>query len=111
MKTKIQFVLWLFTSCLSQPTLSTQLNVIGVPDCGKWVSYKSQPDRGWILGFMSGLSYARIDNMGGKNVLEFVTADQIFLWMTNFCQQSPLSTVADGGNELYKELLKKNRSQ
>jgi hypothetical protein len=35
------------------------------------------------------------------------SANQVFLWMDNYCKTNPLKTVGDGGWVLFKELRKK----
>ena len=80
------------------------------PDCGEWVntSKSNLTFKAWILGFLSGLGVmyelrGGTDNPTGK----IKSAQQIYVWMDNFCQKNPLKTVSDGGIELLIELRTK----
>lgn len=105
MKSKTHLAVLLLTICMMKPASSAPVTLFGVPDCGQWVNQKSEPDKGWLLGFLSGLNYKSVDR-GGTNVLKVVnSADQIFVWMTNYCQKNPMSKLSNAGNELFIELL------
>ena len=105
LKIKNLFALFVLGLLLIQPATSQTLTNFGVSDCGQWVadSKSNFATRAWLLGFMSGLNSgvgrSRNDPLGKIN-----SAEQIFLWMDNFCQKNPLKTVQDGGNSLYLEL-------
>ncbi len=82
----------------------------GIIDCGKWVSgSKINPElKAWLLGYMSGLSmmYDQIDESSdpfGK----INSAEQLYLWMDNYCQTNPLSNVLVGGSNLFNALKDK----
>ena len=95
-------LLCFFTSAIPAQTM------FGTPDCGQWIQQKRQPDRAWLLGYMSGLNvrHASADRTDGP--LEKIgSVDQIFLWMDNYCTANPLHRVATGGWVLFQELLKK----
>jgi hypothetical protein len=79
--------------------------MFGVPDCGKWIVNHTESQKGWLLGFLSGL--ASMDTT--KDVLDSLdSADQIYLWTNNYCQANPLSTLNEAGNVLYLELIRKH---
>ena len=105
LKIKNLFVVFVLELLLIQPATSQIATNFGVSDCGQWVanSKSNQTIRSWLLGFLSGvnagLGSSRNDPLGKIN-----SAEQIFLWMDNFCQKNPLKTVQDGGNALYLEL-------
>jgi hypothetical protein len=85
----------------------------GVRDCGEWISrkkndYAELSITGWLLGYMSGLSSMYELNGHKNNPLKKATsADQINLWMDNYCLKNPLSNISEGGDELFIELIKK----
>ena len=90
--------------------LSTQSQtVFGGPDCGEWVAQANNSKKTWLLGYMSGLNVMHdVENLKPQNPLNKLnSADQIFLWMDNYCKNNPLKTVIDGGWALFKELRKK----
>lgn len=91
--------------CLLKPALSAPVSLFGVPDCGQWVNRKSEPDKAWLLGYVSGLNFKHVEK-GGTNALNTVnSADQMFVWMTNYCQKNPMSKLSDAGFEMFQELL------
>ena len=83
--------------------------MFGVPDCGEWINQASNPKKGWLLGYMSGLNTLHdVENLKSEDPLKKLnSADQIFLWMDNYCKTNPLKNVGLGGWELFKELRKK----
>jgi hypothetical protein len=94
-----------FNLCLLKPAFSAPVSLFGVPDCGQWVNRKSEPDKAWLLGYVSGLNFKHVEK-GGTNALETVnSADQMFVWMTNYCQKNPMSKLSDAGFEMFQELL------
>lgn len=107
MKIKNALVLLLLSFCLAKPTFSAPVTLIGVPDCGQWVNRKSEPDKGWLLGFMSGLNLKHVEKNGTDAIKPINSADQIFVWMTNYCQKNPMSSLSDAGSVLFDDLLMK----
>ncbi len=81
---------------------------IGNRDCGQWIKedkeYQKALSQTWLLGYMTGLNLA---DTQGRDSLRKVSAQQIFLWMDNFCKARPLENVSDGGHDLMAELRKK----
>jgi hypothetical protein len=107
MKTKLAITI-LFVSCyLGQPAIS-QVVYFGSSDCGQWMANsKSNPAmRTWLLGYMSGLS-SGLSNPKNDPLSKVNSAQQIYLWMDNYCAKNPLKDVDQGGNELFFELTKK----
>jgi hypothetical protein len=102
MKTKLIFILIL--NCFFCLPAVSQTG-FGNIDCGKWVANsKSSPSyRSWLLGFMSGLS-AGIATPKSDPLDKINSAEQIYLWMDNYCAKNPLKSVVDGGNSLFYEL-------
>ena len=100
MKAKLFLTLMFTFFCL--PAIS-QITVFGVTDCGRWVSKKRDPDKTWLLGYLSGLN-AVMSSEKNDRLSKLNSAEQIFLWMDNYCAKNPLKSVQDGGNELFMEL-------
>ncbi len=78
----------------------------GTPDCGQWINetFRKEANKTWLLGFMSGLNANRdFANALGK----INSANQIFLWMDNYCKANPPKTAYDGGWQLMFELESK----
>lgn len=78
-------------------------------DCGQWVTSKNEPRKAWLLGFMTGMSLSTHfsnpsfgDWLGKAN-----SADQMFVFVDNFCQKNPLNKIESAAVELYLELRKK----
>ena len=92
---------------LTQPVFGQ--TSFGIPDCGQWISRKNSTDRTWILGYMTGLSVmTTVANTKQGDWLNKVnSAEQIFLFVDNYCQKNPLKTVENAGYALFSELIKK----
>jgi|LauGreDrversion4_1035100.scaffolds.fasta_scaffold278117_1 hypothetical protein len=92
----------------SNPVIAQRL--IGNVDCGKWVKDQSTTppnllNRAWVAGYISGLN---IGDEKARNTLKNISsADQIFLWMDNYCKANPLKDVSYGAETLMEELRKK----
>jgi hypothetical protein len=77
----------------------------GDSDCGAWIKTPTHGAKMWILGYLSGKNSA----MGRNNpkydpLSQISSANQIFVWMDNYCQNNPLEKLSDGGLTLYIEL-------
>jgi hypothetical protein len=94
---------------LTTPLSVQSQTVFGMYDCGEWVNQANNSKKAWLLGYMSGLNTLHdIEVLKPKNPLDNISsANQIFLWMDNYCKTNPLKTVGDGGWLLFKELRKK----
>ena len=89
--------------------------IFGGSDCGQWVNSKTATRQAWVLGFMSGMSMAtnllgtpaEIRANGGDWLDKVNSADQIFLFIDNFCQKNPLRKLETAGFALFRELANK----
>lgn len=104
MKNKRSLILLLLACCLAQTAFGQ--NTIGEPNCGQWVSRKREPDKAWLLGYLSGASLWQVGTKA--NFLKQVgSAEQIYLWMDNYCKANPLGFLSEGGDNLIFELIAK----
>lgn len=95
-------------ACLANPTQAA--STFGNPDCGQWLNEKSIADKSWLLGYVSGISQMQALNKNGRDPLGQVnTSGQIYVWMDNYCQKNPLNKVHNGANELFIELMKRQK--
>jgi len=110
MKTKLLLAA-LVAMAVSSPVSAAY--VIGSADCGQWVNrnggkipptWEGLITERWLTGFLSGLNQGDSQN---RNSLKKVSAEQIFLWMDNYCKANPLKNVAYGAEDLMDELRKK----
>jgi len=62
--------------------------------------------KAWLVGYMSGLN-SGLSNDKNDILDKINSAEQIFLWMDNFCTKNPLKRVGSGGNALFNELSTK----
>lgn len=95
-----------FALMLGIATSAHAYRMYGVPDCGQWVKENSPTHRAWLLGYLSGIN-------GGINVAtkrdplaKTNSAQQIFVWMDNYCRANPLNSLETGALELMAELSK-----
>jgi len=94
-----------------QPAFGTRL--YGTRDCGQWINrqkndYAELAIGAWLTGYMSGLS--SMHALSGRKddpLKKTSSADQIYLWMDNYCRKNPLSDISEGGDELFFELIQK----
>ena len=82
--------------------------LIGNVDCGKWFSHSPQA-KGWVAGYMSGLSAAGL-YPGEDPLAKIRSAEQVFLWIDNYCRANPLKSVGDAGNALFEELAESKKT-
>jgi hypothetical protein len=84
---------------LTTPLSVQSQTVFGMYDCGEWVNQANNSKKGWLLGYMSGLNTLHdIEVLKPKNPLDNInSANQIFLWMDNYCKTNPLKTIGEGG--------------
>jgi hypothetical protein len=108
MKLKQLFILCVFATSLVQSASGQQ--IIGEPDCGQWVSRKREPDKAWLLGYLSGANSWQVATKADL-LKQIGSAEQIFLWMDNYCKANPLSFLGDGGNKLIVEIVLKTPAQ
>jgi hypothetical protein len=94
---------------MTTPLSAQSQTVFGMPDCGEWINQANNPQKGWLLGYMSGLNTLHdIEDLKPESPLKKInSANQVFLWMDNYCKTNPLKTVGEGGWVLFKELRKK----
>ena len=106
MKNKLASFLILGIFLYSNAYASTR---VGTIDCGMWNQEKSEMNKTWLNGYMTGLSVANeIATDNKSNPLGKITSTyQIWSWMDNYCQKNPLNNLAQGGHELFEELKKK----
>ena len=105
MKIKQLLILLVF-ACGLMPPASGQ-TTYGEPDCGQWVSKKREPDKAWLLGYLSGASAWQTANSKADLLKQVGSAEQIFLWMDNYCKATPLGFLSDGATKLIVELIVK----
>lgn len=102
----ISIMLMIFI-CFSGASVLAE-TVFGSKDCGEWIRSPTDAKRQWLIGYMSGLSIMHTLNDRKSDPLEKInSADQIYLWMDNYCRKNPLNRVTLGGVELFLELMGK----
>ncbi len=107
-KAQIIITMLLITCHLGQPALAE--TVFGEPDCGQWLTKKREPDKAWALGYLSGLSV--MHELNGKvddPLAKINSAEQIFVWLDNYCQKNPLKGIGNGGLSLFLEVMRNKK--
>ena len=106
MKHKKPLILLILSCCLAQPVVGQTL--FGNFDCGQWINNQNSMRKAWLLGYMSGLSSGTNPDGKKKDWLGKVdSADQIYLFVENYCRANPLKRIEAAGLTLYVELLTK----
>ena len=93
------------TATISVPAGAYKVFGHGNTSCGKWISEKSENSwlyrtyDAWVLGFVSGNSWA-------ENHKYEAHSDRIFGWIDNYCQANPMKYIHDAVEALVIELEK-----
>ena len=87
--------------------------VFGRMDCGHWIKdapVQKEHSKAWLLGYLSGMNATNDDyaKPPPNQLAKITSAEQIFLWMDNYCTKKPLNTVSQGAHELFGELINKS---
>jgi len=115
MKTKL--IAALITLTVSSPVFAG--TTFGRRDCGQWFSdaqVQKERNRAWVLGWLSGVNNAFNNRTpDGQTKPDFLaqlnSADQIFLFVDNFCRANPLETVSAAADQLMAELITKKHKK
>jgi len=81
--------------------------VHGVRSCGGWINDRKKggwPRLGnifWITGYISAYNKQTPDVF---DIMGSTDKENIYLWMDKYCQENPLSNLAEGMNVLIEEL-------
>jgi hypothetical protein len=103
MKTKLSFVLCVVLMSW-QITSYSQERIVGQTDCGTWIKINRPADRGWILGYLSGIN----TNKNNQDILRKLdSAEQAILFVDNYCRNNPLENTSSAVWQLMIELAKK----
>ena len=114
MRNNRRLVLLLLACCLAQPVFG-QVS-FGSRDCGHWIKRTDSVTakvvtEAWLTGYLSGLNWMHsVNDPKGKipDPLNKVnSAEQMFLWMDNYCRKNPLNSASTGAQDLFIELMKK----
>lgn len=89
-----------------QPRTSAQITAEGGVDCATWVMGRKENRavvlESFLIGVLNGMSMgSRIEfwSTGGNELKR----EQVFLWMDNYCQRSPLKGLYAGAIEMINE--------
>ena len=95
----------------SNSVLSAPYTTFGGTDCGKWITVTTSARQAWLLGFLSGLAFlhARKDFKPVNPLDSVSSAEQMFVWMDNYCKTNPLGNVTEGAVELFDEIVDRKR--
>ena len=123
MRNNRPLALLLLACCLVQPALG-QVS-FGSADCGQWIKRTDSVGiknhrEAWLVGYMSGLNkmnwvrepapsgdpWSLVSPLllYGDPLHKVNSAEQMLLWMDNYCNKNPLSNISIGGFELFREL-------
>src|SRR5262249_41007980 len=94
---------------LARPATAESVWVEGLPDCGTWVqartAAKARVLEAYLLGVLNGAAIgAQLEFWLAGGIL--VNREQVYLWMDNYCRNSPLSNIVEGAGALMNERTK-----
>lgn len=99
----IKTALWGLLLCWGVQAQGAGGTGFGKYDCATW--FTKEPAKDWLLGYLTGVNFILADAKKGFDPLSKVnSAEQIYLWVDNYCKANPLKTVHSAANELYIEL-------
>ena len=89
------------------PQIASAQTTFGDYDCGQWFSANRRTSaQAWVMGYLSGMNQAYAGT--SKEILHKVnSADQLILWIDNYCKVNPLKNVSDAAIALHAELARK----
>lgn len=103
MKSKLCSVLCMML--MSLPIICySQERIVGQTDCGTWIKINRPADRGWILGYLSGIN---TDKNNQDILRKLDSAEQTILFVDNYCRNNPLEKTSSAAWQLLIELAKK----
>jgi hypothetical protein len=79
----------------------------GSSNCGDWVKSESAARKAWVLGYVSGVNVM----LNNDPLDQIDSAEQIYLWVTNYCKANPLDTVYKAGGQLMIELIERQKKK
>ena len=100
-------------ACLSTARTQTKDDIsisFGKFNCGQWSEGDNSLIKLWLVGFLGGLNVGARTTLAkpGPDPLRHLgQANQVFLWMDNYCKANPLNTVREGAQAIYDELKNK----
>lgn len=107
-KTKTSLLIGFTALILSSASLvhAVTIEIRGGASCGQWTESRLQDwaaigNQRWLVGYLSGLAAAY-----RKDILRGTDNPSIFLWMDNYCRANPLKRIDNGGDLLYRELVR-----
>jgi hypothetical protein len=92
---------------ISATVFAQAITIRGASSCGVWIKERQEKkiptltNERWLVGYLSGLARAL-----NKDIVNGTDNASIFLWMDNYCQKKPLNDIADGAEDLSRELAK-----
>jgi hypothetical protein len=99
---------------LTLPLAQAQINIRGLPSCGTWVKERAAKsdafERTWLLGYLSGLAAGADQNFWGRQGVNSLDNESVYLWMDNYCRANPLKEVSEGGIALFLERCPSKKS-
>jgi hypothetical protein len=91
------------------------VGIRGGPSCGTWVNAESNHKntreginfgRTWVIGYLSGLASATGKDFWGRQNINLLSNDSVFLWIDNYCRSNPLKNLDDAAIILFAERTK-----
>ena len=79
----------------------------GNVSCGRWVKDRKEnrwletANMFWVVGYITAYNREKPDVW---QILGSTDVESVYLWMDKYCQENPLSDLADGMNVLTNEL-------
>jgi hypothetical protein len=91
---------------VASPGRAQGVTLEGMVDCGNWVAARTVQRATALEHYLLGLLNGTVMGSG----IEFwwardsrVSREQVFLWMDNYCQRTPLSDLIVGAQDLVNE--------
>jgi hypothetical protein len=105
LKTKLSSVLCVVL--MSWPISGFTQTWMGLPDCGKYLEKSEALEFGhkmYALGYISSINLWKVPK---KDILQDISAQQVWLYVENYCRKNPLDKINAALDTLIIELIKK----
>lgn len=114
---KSKLIAALITLAVSSPVFAG--TTFGMADCGQWLNdtqAQKQHNQYWVMGWLSGVNNSfNSDTPKGQTPPNYLaqlnSANQVFLFIDNFCRANPLETVMVAADQLMADLTTKKHKK
>jgi hypothetical protein len=100
---------------LTLPLAQAQdVTIRGVQSCGTWVKERAAKrdifETAWLLGYLSATAAALRQDFWGRQGVNSLDSESVYLWVDNYCRANPLRSLGDAAVVLFIERCPTDKS-